>query len=72
MIVEIPYLNEEKPAPSRIVLDTTKMEKSICEERRNNVRDGHCSPKESQAEGEFVVLVEVGEIQDDLGKLLVE
>ena len=60
------YLDQEQPLPARVALDTPHMQNTVCEEGRGNIRDTHGSPEETQPHGQFVVLVEVREVQNDL------
>lgn len=42
------------------------MKKTKCQESCNHIGDRHSSPEEAKSERQFMMLVEVGQIQDNL------
>ena len=60
------YLDQEQPLPPRAIMDTPHVQDPIGEEGGEDVGDAHSRPKETQSEGQLVVFVKVGEVQDHL------
>ena len=60
------YLDQEQPPPARDTMDTPHVQDPEREEGRGDVGDTHGRPKETQSEGQLMVLVKVREVQDHL------
>lgn len=60
------YFYQEQPSPTSSTTHTTHVEQAVCQERREDVGDAVPRPEVSEADGELGMLVEVGQVEDDL------
>ena len=59
-------LDEEHPPPACSSFDATHLEQANSEKAGKNICEAECHPEEAEPDSELVVLIEVGEIEDDL------
>lgn len=59
-------LNEEHPSPTRGIADTTHVEQAIGHQGSRDIGKCQGRPEEAQTNGELVVLVEIGQVENDL------
>lgn len=53
------YFDKEKPSPSRVIVMTAEMQDAECQERSEDICDGHSGPEETEPERELMMFVEV-------------
>lgn len=62
-------LNHEQPPPTSLSSHSSHVQKTVSEDRRQDVGDAHARPEVTEPDRELRVLVEVGEIEDYLRSL---